>query len=105
VPAQLAMGNVLSITMAYRMNMARMAREPGSLGNSLLSLVVQGLVFGVGAAVYAPLNASGHSGLAVPVLLALAVGSFWLWQWTLARAAGMVASQKESLVATLYKAA
>jgi ABC-2 type transport system permease protein len=105
VPAQLAMGNVLSITMAYRMNMARMAREPGSLGNSLLSLVVQGLVFGVGAAVYVPLNASGHSGLAVPVLLALAVGSFWLWQWTLARAAGMVASQKESLVATLYKAA
>lgn len=105
VPAQLAMGNVLSITMAYRMNMARMAREPGSLGNSLLSLVVQGLVFGVGAAVYVPLNASGHSGLAVPALLALAVGSFLLWQWTLSHAAEMVASQKESLVATLYKAA
>ncbi len=105
VPAQLAMGNVLSITMAYRMNMARMAREPGSLGNSLLSLVVQGLVFGVGAAVYVPLNITGHSGLAVPALLVLAAGSFWLWQWTLASAAGMVASQKESLVATLYKAA
>jgi ABC-2 type transport system permease protein len=105
VPAQLAMGNVLSITMAYRMNMARMSREQGSTGNSLLSLVVQVAVFAVGAAVYVPLNMTGHIGLAAPILLLLAAGSFWFWQRTLANAGAMAAARKESLVATLYRAA
>lgn len=105
VPAQLAMGNVLSITMAYRMNMARMSREQGSTGNSLLSLVVQVAIFAVGAAVYVPLNITGHTGLAAPILLLLAAGSFWFWQRTLANAGAMAAARKESLVATLYRAA
>jgi len=105
MPAQLAIGNVLSITMAYRMNMVRMGREEGSLGNSLLSMLVQLLVFGVGAAVYIPLSATGHAGLASPVLLLLAVGSIWFWLRTLANAGEMVAARKETLVATLYKTA
>ncbi|MGB7191549.1 MAG: hypothetical protein WBD10_15550, partial [Acidobacteriaceae bacterium] len=104
VPAQLAMGNILSITMAYRMNMTRMSREQGAGGNTLLSMLVQLVVFAVGAAVYVPLKATGHAGLAVPVLLALAVGSIWFWLRTLANAGEMVAARKETLVATLYRA-
>lgn len=105
VPMQLAVGNVLSITMAYRMNMARMSREQGAAGNSLLSLVVQVAVFGVGVVVYAPLNATGYAGLAVPVLLLLSAGSIFFWLWTLSSAGKMVAARKETLVATLYRAA
>ncbi|MFZ0662768.1 MAG: hypothetical protein WAM66_08755 [Acidobacteriaceae bacterium] len=105
VPAQLALGNILSITMAYRMNMTRMGREHGSLGNSLLSMLVQLIVFAVGAAVYVPLKAVGHANLAAPILLVLATGSIFFWLRTLANAGTMVAARKESLVTTLYKTA
>jgi hypothetical protein len=105
VPAQLAMGNILSITMAYRMNMARMSREQGATGNSLLSMLVQLVVFGVGAAVYLPLKTMGHAGLAAPVLLALALLATVGWLRTLANSQKMVTARKETLVATLYKAA
>lgn len=105
VPAQLGVGNILSITMAYRMNMTRMSREQGATGNTLLSMVVQLLVFGIGAAVYIPLAAFGHSNLVAPVLLLLAVGSVFFWLRTLANSGEMITARKESLVATLYKAA
>lgn len=105
VPAQLGVGNVLSITMAYRMNMTRMSREQGATGNTLLSMLVQLVVFGVGAAVYIPLAAFGHSGLVAPVLLLLAVGSVFFWLRTLTNAGEMITARKESLVATLYKTA
>lgn len=103
VPAQLAMGNILSITMAYRMNMTRMSREQGAGGNTLLSMLIQLVVFAVGAAVYIPLKATGHEGMAAPVLLLLAAGSIWFWLRTLANAGAMVAARKETLVATLYR--
>lgn len=105
VPAQLATGNILSITMAYRMNMTRMSREQGAGSNTLVSMVVQLVVFAVGAAVYLPLKITGHAGLAAPILLLLAAGSIFFWLRTLANAGEMVAARKESLVATLYKAA
>lgn len=105
VPAQLAMGNILSITMAYRMNMTRMSREQGAGSNTLLSMLVQLVVFAVGAAVYIPLKMEGHGGLAAVVLLALAGVSIWFWLRTLANAGRMVASRKETLVTTLYKTA
>jgi ABC-2 type transport system permease protein len=105
LPAQLAMGNILSLTMAYRMNMARMSREQGATGNSLLSMLVQLIVFAVGAAVYLPLKATGHANLAAPALLVLAAGSIIFWLRTLANSGAMVAARKETLVATLYKTA
>ena len=105
VPAQLGVGNILSITMAYRMNMTRMSREQGATGNTLLSMLVQLVVFGVGAAVYIPLTAFGHGGLVAPVLLLLAVGSVFFWLRTLANSGNMIMARKEALVTTLYKTA
>jgi ABC-2 type transport system permease protein len=105
VPAQLGVGNILSITMAYRLNMTRMSREQGAAANSLLSPLVELLVFAVGAAVYIPLRHMGHSNLAGPVLLILAAGSFLFWLRTLSNSASMIQARKETLVATLYKAA
>ena len=50
LPANLAAGNILSITLAYRMTLTRLSREQGSVGNGLLSLLVQLLIFAVGVA-------------------------------------------------------
>jgi ABC-2 type transport system permease protein len=105
VPMQLAIGNVLSITMGYRMNMTRMSREQGAAGNALLSLLVELLVFAVGAAVYLPLEYTGHAGLAAPVLLLLAAGSILFWMRILANSDSMVEARRESLIANLYRAA
>ena len=56
LPANLAAGNILSITLAYRMTLTRLSREQGSVGNGLLSLVIQLIIFLVGVAVYVPLG-------------------------------------------------
>lgn len=105
VPAQLAIGNLLSLTMAYRMNMTRLGREPGAAGNSLLSVLVQVVIFGIGAAVYLPLSYVGHANLAAPVLLALAVGAICFWNLTLTNAGPMAANRREELVSAIYRAA
>ena len=105
VPAQLAIGNVLSITMAYRLNMTRMSREQGAAANNLLSFAVELVVFAVGAAVYIPLKNTGHAGLAAPALLVLAALSTLLWLRTLSNSASMMQARKETLVTTLYKTA
>lgn len=103
IPTQLAVGNILSITMAYRMNMTRMSREQGAAGNALLAILTQFLVFGVGIAVYLPLDATGHAVLAAPVLLVLAAGSFFLWWRVLANSSEMLLARRELLIANLYR--
>lgn len=105
VPVQLAIGNILSITMPYRMNMTRMSREQGAAGNGLLSVLIELLVFAVGAAVYVPLKLTGHAAFAAPILLVLAAGSILFWLRVLANSGTMVDARKESLIANLYRAA
>lgn len=105
VPAQLAIGNVLSITMAYRMNMTRMSREQGATGNGLLSVAAQVVIFAIGAAVYLPLLYWGHVDLAAPVLLVMAAGSTFCWLRTLAASDAMIAARRESLVEAVYRTA
>jgi ABC-2 type transport system permease protein len=105
VPAQLAIGNILSITMAYRLNMTRMSREQGAAGNSLLGLLTELVVFGAGVAVYVPLKVAGHANLAAPILLALAACAIILWLRILANSARMVENRKETLITTLYRTA
>ena len=79
LPANLAVGNVLSITLAYRMTLTRLSREQGSVGNGLLSLLIQLLLFAVGVAAYVPLALTHHVGLAAPVFLVLAAASVFVW--------------------------
>lgn len=105
VPAQLGIGNVLSITMAYRMNMTRMSREPGAAGNGLLSVFVQFLIFGIGALVYIALARAGHAALTPAALVLLALGSIFLWLQTLSSAGRMAELRKESLISTLCRTA
>jgi ABC-2 type transport system permease protein len=105
LPANLAAGNVLSITMAYRMTLTRVSREQGSVGNGLLSLLIQLLIFAVGVAVYLPLAITDLAVFAAPVLLALAAGSFVAWLRILAKIDQMANERRESLMAVLVRPA
>ena len=104
VPAQLAAGNLLSITMAYRMTLTRMSREQGAAGNGLLSLLIQLLIFAVGAGVFFSLGHFGLAHLAAPVLLVLAVGSSAAWLRVLVSADGMVQRRRDVLMESLARA-
>ena len=72
LPVNLAVGDVLSLTMPYRVNPGRIARQRGSQASALLSLLFQTGTLGVGAAVFALCSIGGMAWLAVPVFLALA---------------------------------
>ena len=105
LPANLAAGNVLSITLAYRMTLTRLSREQGSVGNGLLSLLIQLSIFVVGVAIYLPLALTHHAILAGPILLILAAGSVWVWLRGLANVNGMANRRREALMATLVRPA
>ncbi len=105
VPANLAAGNILSIAMAYRMTMTRVSREQGSVGNGLLSLLIQLLIFAVGAAVYLPLALLGHKAFAAPILLLLAAGAVFAWLRILANVDRMAFDRREALIAGLVRPA
>ena len=104
LPAQLAAGNLLSITMGYRMTLTRMSREQGATGNGLLSLLIQLLIFAVGAGVYLALARFGHASLAAPIFLVLAVGSFAAWLRVLASADRMAFRRRDALIESLARA-
>jgi len=105
LPANLTAGNILSITMAYRMTLTRLAREQGSVGNGLLSLLVQLLAFAVGVAVYLPLALIHHAALAAPILVALAALSFIVWRRILSNVDFIASSRREALMAALVRPA
>jgi ABC-2 type transport system permease protein len=104
LPANLAAGNVFSLTMPYRINPGRMTRQRGSQSNALLALLVQLGVLGAGAAVFGLCWALEEPWLAVPVFLLLAAGAVFAWLRVLSNADSMASSRKDTLIATLMKA-
>ena len=104
IPANFAIGNLLSITMPYRINMARMRREPGSVGNNLTSFCTQFGVLAVGAIVIAPCAIIGEPWLPVPIFLVLAAASFFLYLRVLGSVDRMVQSRMDSLTLEVMKA-
>lgn len=104
VPAQLAVGNAMSLMLPYRLNLTRMGREQGAGLNSILSLVSEVVVVAVGGAVYLPLARMGEPGLAVPILLILAAASIFAWRRGLARTEILAQERQETLIHALCKA-
>jgi ABC-2 type transport system permease protein len=103
VPANLAAGNILSITMAYRMTLTRVSREQGSVGNGLLSLLIQLLTFAVGVAIYLPLVFLGHRELAAPILLLLAAIAVFAWLRVLSNVDRLAFDRREALISGLTR--
>lgn len=104
LPVQLAAGNVLSITMAYRMTLTRLSREQGATGSGLLSLLIQASLVGIGALVVVVLASRGHLWWAVPIFLVLSVVGITAWLRVLANADRMAAARRETLISVLARA-
>ena len=98
------MGDIFSLTMPYRINPGRLTRQRGSQANALLSLGVQLVVLGVGAAVFGLCSFGGLMWLAVPIFLALGAGAAFAWVRVLGNADAMANRRKDALLAMLAKA-
>jgi ABC-2 type transport system permease protein len=104
LPVHLAVGDIFSITMAYRVNLGRIGRQRGSQANALLSMAVQVGVLAVGAAVFGISVWAGKLWMAVPVFLVLAAGSIFAWTRVLNNVDRMANNRRDNLIGTLAKA-
>jgi ABC-2 type transport system permease protein len=103
LPINMAGGNVISLTMPYRINLGRLTRQRGSQANNLLSLLVQLAALAISAAVFWACRAAGRLWLTVPVFLILALGAILVWLRMLRNADAMANARRDSLIATLMK--
>jgi ABC-2 type transport system permease protein len=103
LPANLAIGNIFSITMPFKVNPGRLTRQRGSQANALLSLLTQLAVMAVGALVFGLCWYLDRLWLAAPVFLVLAGASVFAWLRVLGNAEGMANRRKDALILTLVK--
>jgi ABC-2 type transport system permease protein len=103
LPANLAAGNVLSLTMPYRVNPGRISRQRGSQASALVSMLIQAFVIGCGVAVLEICTYFGRKWLAPLCLLALAGLAGIGWLRVLAKADLLANRNRNNLIATLAK--
>jgi ABC-2 type transport system permease protein len=103
LPVHLAAGNMFSLLMPYRINMARMGRQSGAQANALLSILVQAIVLGVGAAVFLLCSIYARQWLSIPILIALALAGIVVWFRVLAHTDVLANRRREDLIATLVR--
>lgn len=103
LPANLAAGNLLSLTMPYRVNLGRVSRQRGSQASALVSMLVQVLVMGCGFVVFELCAYFKERWLAAPCLLVLSGAAFVAWTRVLAHADSLANRNRDHLIATLAK--
>ncbi len=103
LPTNLAAGNLLSLTMPYRVNLGRISRQKGSQASALVSMLIQAIVMGCGVAVLAICTFLDKRWLAAPCLLGMATISLLVWMRVLARADSIANRNRDNLIATLAK--
>ena len=103
LPANLAAGNLLSLTMAYRVNLGRIGRQSGSQANALLSMVIQTMMLGVGAAVISLCGIFDEPWWAPPALFLLACASVVGWVLVLRHADRIAFQRRDALLAKLAR--
>ena len=103
LPANLAAGNLLSLTMAYRVNLSRIGRQSGSQANALVSMVIQAVILGVGALVISLSNLFGQGWIAAPVFVVLAAGASTAWVLVLNNADRIANTHRDALITRLAR--
>jgi ABC-2 type transport system permease protein len=103
IPANLAAGNLLSLTMPYRVNLGRISRQRGSQASALVSMLIQMFVIVCGVAVLELCTYFGRKWLAPLCLLVLAGLAGAVWMSVLARADSLANRNRDNLIATLAK--
>jgi ABC-2 type transport system permease protein len=104
LPCNLTAGNILSLTMPYRVNPGRIGRPPGSQANALTAMLIQAGVLAVGGFVFAVCQSFHRSWWAVAVLLVLATAAYFAWQRVLSNVDAMALERREELIESLMKA-
>lgn len=103
LPANLAAGNVLSLTMPYRVNLGRISRQRGSQASALVSMLVQMLVMACGVCVFELCIYFKERWFAPLCLLVLAGAAVAGWMRVLAKADALANRNRDNLIATLAK--
>lgn len=103
LPCNLAVGNIFSLKMPYRVNPGRIARQRGSQASALLSLLVQLGFLVVSATVFALAWSLHDLWIAPPIFVLLAVGAFLVWARVLSNVDAMANERRDALIATLMK--
>ncbi len=103
LPTNLAAGNLLSLTMPYRVNLGRISRQRGSQASALVSMLIQAIVMGAGVAVLAICTFFGKRWLAAPCLLVMAGVSLVVLMRVLAHADVLANRNRDNLIGTLAK--
>jgi ABC-2 type transport system permease protein len=103
LPTNLAAGNLLSLTMPYRVNLGRISRQRGSQASALVSMLIQAMVMGAGVAVLTICSFFEKRWLAAPCLLVMAGISLVAWMRVLSRADSIANRNRENLIGTLAK--
>lgn len=103
LPCNLAAGNILSLTMPYRINPGRIGRPPGSQANALTAMLIQAGTLGVGAAVLSACWSLEKPWWSVAILLVLAVAAYFVWKRVLSNVDAMALQRRDELIETLMK--
>jgi ABC-2 type transport system permease protein len=103
LPANLAAGNLLSLTMPYRVNLGKLSRQRGSQASALLSLLIQLGILAVGGGVALLCAHFGKTWFAVPSFLILAGVMVLVWLRVLSNADAMANRNRENLIGKLAK--
>lgn len=103
LPCSLAIGNILSLTMPYRINPGRLTRQRRSQGSAFLGMFLQVAMLGVGALVYEACSIGAMPWLAVPIFIVLAAVAVFVWLRILDNSNELAARRKDQLIATLMK--
>jgi len=105
LPANLAAGNILSLMMAYRVNLGRIGRQAGSQANALLSMFVQAAILGIGASIFSLCTTLARLWWSVPILLACSAIAVVAWIFVLRFADRLALRRRDDLIDKLAKAA
>ncbi|MGO9778042.1 MAG: hypothetical protein ACLPM3_15795 [Terracidiphilus sp.] len=103
LPFCLAVGNIFSLRMPFRINPGRMTRQRGSQANALSSMLLMLVIMAVGAAVFWLSWFFASPWMAVPVFLALAGASVFAWLRGLGNVDRLANQRRDTLLATLMK--
>jgi ABC-2 type transport system permease protein len=103
LPTNLAAGNLLSLTMPYRLNLGRLSRQRGSQASALVSMLVQLGVIVIGFGVFELSTYIRKVWIAPLAFLLLAAVMVFVWSAVLQRADDIASRNKDSLISTLAK--
>jgi ABC-2 type transport system permease protein len=103
LPCCLAVGNIFSLRLPFRINPGRMTRQRGSQANALCSMALLLAVMAVGAAIFSLGWVLEAPWLAVLLLLMAAVAAIEVWLRGLRSVDAIANQRRDALLATLMK--